>query len=298
MDYFRLYAEYLSEFLDVKQPLRVVFDCSNGTTGLVLKNLFAGKQTPIEAKLINERPDGNFPAHGPNPLAKGALDQLASAVVMSKSDLGAVFDADGDRVFFTDNLGRLVRPAAAILLLVSRFAGDLALPVNVGPFVKKALSKIGRKAIDSRVGHYFLKKLIKEKQLDFAAEQSGHYYFKEFFGLDSGILAALEFINAAADLRQPLAQWINQLPPHFISEEINFEVADKAAAIAALKEKYGSSAKKTSELDGLSMEFDQWWFNVRPSNTENLLRLNLEAESESWFKEKLTEITDLLFLQG
>src|SRR3989344_3586178 len=282
MDYFAIYADFLKNSLAPRRPLRIVFDCSNGTTGLVLEKLFAGQQS-CETTLLNKIPDGNFPAHGPNPLAAGAFNQLSAEVISKKADLGAIFDADGDRVFFVDNLGRPIEPAAAILLLSERFGGSIALPVNVGPFVRERLRALGREVVDARVGHYFLKKIMREKDLDFCAEQSGHYYFKKFFGLDSGIFAVIEFINAASALSVTLSDWIATLPPHWISEEINFEVADKEAALKRLKKLYERSAQKTSDLDGLSFEFADWWFNVRSSNTEDLLRLNLEAKSKKIF---------------
>lgn len=293
MDYLKLYADFLGRYLKPKRPLKIVFDCSNGTTGLVLEKLFADQQN-CETTLLNKRPDGNFPAHGPNPMAEGAMDGLGREVAEKKADLGAVFDADGDRVFFVDDAGRKIEPAAAILLLGSRFKGAIALPVNIGPFVREQLAANGHETIDARVGHYFMKKLLKEKGSAFAAEQSGHYYFEHFFSLDSGILAAVEFINAVSELNMPLSAWVDQLPPRWISEEINFRVADKAAALAKLKSVYASAAAKVSELDGLSLQFADWWCNVRASNTENFLRLNLEARSGELFKTKLSEISDLL----
>ncbi len=272
--------------------MKAVFDCSNGTTGLVLEKVFAGARD-LAPMLRNAVPDGDFPAHGPNPLATGALDDLSKEVKAANADCGAIFDADGDRVFFADDRGRKVEPAAAILMLAGRFRGDIALPVNIGPFVRGELAKAGRAVHDSRIGHYFLKKLMKEKQLSFAAEQSGHYYFNDFFGLDSGIFAALEFLDAVSELPEPLSAWIDRLPPHWISEEINFEVHDKDEAFARLLRRY-SDQGKVSKLDGISIECPEWWCNVRASNTEPLVRLNLEATNADLYAQKFAELSGLL----
>ena len=293
MNYANLYANFLKKFIKPKRPLKVVLDCSNGTTGPVLEQLFAVEQN-CKTLLLNKNPDGNFPAHGPNPLAEGAMAELGREVVKNKADFGAVFDADGDRVFFVDDRGRRLDPTAATLILAKRFKGSLALPMNIGPFLRKELAAAGHEVADSRVGHYFLKKLMKEKKLGFAAEQSGHYYFKNFFNLDSGIFAAVEFINAVSELSGPLSKWVDAIAPRWISEETNFNVADKAAALEKLKSTYAPAAEKISELDGLSVWLGSWWFNVRASNTENLLRLNLEADSEALFLEKFQEVKEIL----
>ena len=293
MEYFSIYADFLKAYLKPKRPIKVVMDCSNGTVGLVLESLFADKHWR-ETVLLNKNPDGNFPAHGPNPLASGAADELARVVVDSKADLGAIFDADGDRVFFVDNLGRKLDPAAAAILLAENFKGGIVLPANVGPFVRKELSRRGHETLNSRVGHYFLKKVMREKDLDFGAEQSGHFYFKKFFGLDSGIFAAIESINSVSGLTGKLSDWVDTLSSRWISEETNFLVADKKKAILELQNRYAAAAVEVSDLDGLSFQFSDWWFNVRPSNTEDLLRLNLEADNQKLFNLRMKEIADLL----
>ncbi len=295
MNYIKPYADFLRSSFSPKRSLRIVFDCSDGTTGMVLEALFSVKQN-CETILLNKNPDGNFPAHGPNPLSEGAFDQLSEAVIKNKADLGIIFDADGDRAFFVDDLGRRLDPSAAILMLAARFTGEVVLPVNIGPFVRKRLAEMNRQTVDSRIGHYFLKKITRERGADFAAEQSGHYYFKKFFGLDSGILSAIEFVCAVGELSVPLSVWVNQLPHRWISEEINFKVIDKEKALTQLKSDYSKNASRISELDGLSFEFKNWWFNVRPSNTEDFLRLNLEAENEQLFQAKMKEVGDLLSL--
>lgn len=297
MNYIKTYADFLKKSVKIKKPLRVVFDCSNGTTGLVLKELFKTHQL-INSKLINWRPDGRFPAHGPNPMLAGAMDDLSKAVLKNKADLGVIFDADGDRVFFVDNKGKPVIADAAIFLLAKNFKGPVALPVNVGILARELLTKSRRKIIDSRIGHYFVKKLIKEKKINFAGEISGHYYFKNFFYADSGIFAAMEFINAVSKLPAPLSVWIDSLSKYFHSGELNFEVKDKEGMMKKIEALYKELAEKISHLDGLTMEGSspagEWRFSLRPSNTEDLLRLNLEAKDEVVFKKELQNLKSLL----
>lgn len=296
MNYTKLYIDFLKNFLKPKNPLKVVFDCSNGTTGIILKELFRDpslRSGRLSAVLINDNPDGRFPAHGPNPMLEGAMNDLSKAVLKNKADLGVIFDADGDRVFFVDDRGREVINDVPIILLAKNFSGPVALTINVGLLARDFLEKSGKRIFDSRVGHYFIKKVIKEKRINFAAERSGHYYFKDFFYADSGILAATQFINSVSRLKKRLSIWIDKLPRYYRSGEINFEIKDKEAAMERV-EKYISENRKVSRLDGLTVESREWWFNLRPSNTENLIRLNLEARNKKIFEKELSNLKRLL----
>ena len=291
MDHLNLYADFLKKFLKPKRPLRIVFDCSNGTAGTVLSKIKSASRR-IKLQIINAKPDGNFPAHGPNPMLKGAMGDLKKAVLKNKADLGVILDADGDRVFFVDNLGREINPDAVAVLISKNFSGPVVLDVRSGYLIREALATDKKTVLDSRVGHYFIKRLMSEKKADFGAETSGHYYFK--FGeayWDSGIFGAIHLINALPD---DVAAWIDQLPKYFQSGEINFSVKNKTAALQKIKSIYIKEAKKTSELDGFKMEFDDWWFSLRSSNTENLLRLNIEAKKKSILDTRLRQITENL----
>ncbi len=296
MDYTRIYAGFLKKFLKIRRPLKVVFDCSNGSAGPVIKkisNLVIGK---LEIILINEKPDGRFPAHGPNPMAKGATDDLRKAVSKNKADLGVIFDADGDRAFFIDDLGEGIHSDITAALIGKNYKGPVILDVRAGYLARELISKV----IDSRVGHYFIKKLMRQRKAPFAAETSGHYYFKDFFYADSGIFAAIQFMNAASEILKKgkkLSGWIDSLPKYYRSGEINFRISDKKAVMKKAENLFKKEAKKISHLDGLKMEFGppvgQWWFSLRPSNTEDLLRLNLEAKDEKVFKKALKAISAL-----
>ncbi len=291
--YIDSYAKFLNGKLDVRRKLKIVIDCSNGTTGLV-----AGKLKVESGKLmiilINDRPDGNFPAHGPNPLIAGATAELEARVRKDKADLGVIFDADGDRVFFIDELGRS---------LDAHEAGYILAQVSKPPFVVSEIASWRLKRIKgaavSPVGHYFFKNLMRKKEASLGLEHSGHFYFKDFFYCDSGILAAIKVINFVSALDGGISKWIGGLPGYFRSGEVNFKIRDKKKILAKLEKIYGKKADRISRLDGITMEFyppagGDHWFNVRASNTENLLRLNVEATDGETLKKKTAEISRLI----
>lgn len=299
--HFILYANFLKRHLDLQKPLKVVFDCSNGATGIVLKSLKT-KSYKLEAILINSNPDGNFPAHSPNPTIEGVKSQLQKAVLKNKAGLGVIFDGDGDRAFFIDNLGRPIDTDVIAYLLIWHFKAEKALVDLITGWLVKRIAKeeLGVKIIESRVGHYFMKKLMRRKNLEFGAERSGHYYFKNFFGLDSGIMTAIEVVNAVSKLPYSLSDFADLLGGFFYNTgEVNFKFSgNKEKLFKIFEQKYEKSASRVSCLDGLLMEFDSpagsWWFNVRFSNTEPLLRLNLEAEKREVLKSRFQEVIKLI----
>ncbi len=291
----KVYASFLKKHLKVSRKLKIVVDCSSGTTGMVLKNLFKSNKK-ITAVFLNEKPNGNFPAHSPNPLVAGSLDRLKEVVVKQKADLGIIFDGDGDRVFFMDNLGRQVDPDAVGFILTNK---------NKPPFVVSTISSSRVKNIRgtfvSKVGHLFMKEMMRNKKANLGMERSGHYYFKKFFYCDSGILAALEIINFVVKLKNNFSEYLDVLPRYYQIEETNFEIKDKKIfekKLVRLKNFYKKSAQKIIETDGLLMEFDsvdgKWWFSLRFSNSENLLRLNLEANNQSLLSAKFIELKSFI----
>ncbi|MBI3046119.1 MAG: phosphomannomutase/phosphoglucomutase [Candidatus Harrisonbacteria bacterium] len=284
-----LYSYFLKKFLKPKRKLKVVFDCSNGTTGRILRQLTTNNKQ-LTTIFINDNPDGNFPAHGPNPLLKGATGQLEKEVKKQKADLGVIFDADGDRVFFIDNRGRWIDPNESAYILTKLFPS----PYVVGVVSSKRIKVKG--AIISRVGHYFFKKLMREKKASLGLEHSGHYYFKKFFYCDSGILAAIEVINFVSALKGDLASWLDKLPRYYRSGELNFEVRDKEKVLRAVEMRYRQGAKQILSLDGLTIEFSDYWFNLRPSNTENLLRLNIESTDKNILNKELQNLKKLIIV--
>lgn len=295
MDYLRPYIDFLMSKLKLPTATSVVFDCSNGTTGMVVEKL---KAENLKLKVINDNPDGNFPAHGPNPLSEGALRDLQLEVVNSGADLGVIFDADGDRAFFTDDRGREVPADAVLFLLADNFPGPAVANILAGYLAKHLFEKAGKKLIETKVGHYFLKKVMKEEGASFGGEFSGHYYFPlGATNFDSGILSAVYMANEVSKMKadgRKLSDWLDELPVFHRSGELNFEVTDKEGAMGLIEKNYSKIAERSSRLDGLKMEFPDWWFVVRPSNTENLLRLVVEAKDKKVLDERLAELKKLI----
>ncbi|TSC83090.1 MAG: phosphomannomutase [Parcubacteria group bacterium Gr01-1014_19] len=292
MDYLKPYVGFLEKKVKLAGPLSVVFDCFNGVTGIVVSKL---KANGLKARVLNHQPDGRFPAHGPNPMLSDALSQLKKEVKKQEADFGAAFDADGDRVFFVDDRGREV-PSDAVLGLISQaFRGPIAVDVRAGYLAKELMGAGGKRIIESRVGHYFFKKLMKAKKAGFGGEMSGHYYSSlapgKFF--DSGIAAALYFANEVSELKRlggKLSDWLDSLPKYYRSGESNFVIRDKNEVIKEVSRRYSRMARKISRKDGLKMEFADWWFIIRPSQTEDFLRLNLEAKDKKVFQKRLAEL--------
>ena len=299
-NYPKIYADFLRKFLKIEHPLRVVFDCSDGTANVVLKELFSS-HTGIDAKVVNGKPNGRFPTHGPNPLVGRAFEMLGKEVREWKADVGIVFDSDADRVFFVDDEGNRLTTDVVALLMAKNFKGPTIVDVRSGFILREGLTREKRKFIESRVGHFFIKKLMRKEDIAFGAEVTGHYYFKDFFYADSGILAAIFLLNEVSKLRargERLSQWTEKLPKIFSSGEVNFKVEDEEGIMKRIEEAFKRRARTSSKLDGIRMEFGtgskEWWFNVRSSNTENLLRLNLEAKNEAIFKKQFQDLKALI----
>lgn len=324
MNYIKLYVNFLKKYLKPKRRLKVIFDCSNGVTSLVLREFFKTHYF-ITSKLINSKIDGNFPAHGPNPMLEGAMDDLAATVKKHKADLGVIFDGDGDRAFFVDNKGRPIVADIVIALIGKNYKGPLVIDPRVGYLAREIAAAAGKKVYDSRVGHFFMKRAMAEHKLSFGGELSGHYYF--YFSLkknnpsevlakegsrgyyaDSGIFAAIQFINVVSKLKIDLpphhngktvwcgglASWIDKLPRYYRSGEVNFKVKDKDGMMRKIEKLYKNRVKKISHLDGVKMEFNDFWISVRPSNTEDLLRLNVEAKKKAVFDREFARIKKMM----
>lgn len=286
--FLEVYSKFLQKFLDPRQPLKIVFDCSNGAAGLILKK-FTTNNSKLKIYFINENPDGRFPGHGPDPLKKEkwkAFRDLRFAVRKYKADLGAVFDADADRVFFVDNLTRPVEPDIAARLLIWRLRPQkIVIDVRAGWLLRKfRISNFEFRFFESKVGHSFIERKMVAEQADFGAEHSGHYYFKKFFYLDSGILAAIEVINAVSRLPYKFSDFVDLLPPYY-RREIDFPLNQL---------RYKTQAGLLKKLGRLRMEFPDWWFNLHFSETEPLLRLDVEAVEKFQLQKQILKLKKIL----
>lgn len=295
MDYLE-YCGFLKKFAKISSPLVIVADTSNGSVGPVIKKL---KLPGVKISVLNGRPDGDFPAHGPDPEKAFALKQAAAEVRKLGADFGAVFDADGDRVFFVDDLGRGVASDAAALLMSKNFKPPFVLTPTSGWTLTRALP--ARSFKQSPVGSFFIKEKMRSVRAEFAAETSGHYYFKFNFGkqsayYDSALRAFVEMASRVSALEKAgytLSSWLDSLPEYAASEELNFRVKDSAAVILRVKKGFAGKGK-ISTLDGLTVDGKDYRFNLRASHTEPLLRLNAEAETKRSLNDLLGELRKTL----
>jgi phosphomannomutase len=255
--------------VNLKKPLRLVFDCSNGTTGIVLKKLKIPNSKII---ILNSKPDGNFPAHGPNPSSYQALKQLSKTTKEFKADLGIAFDADGDRAFFVDETGKLIKPyLIAYLLFLNNKPPFIA---DITTFEALSYAKIlPPKTFLSKTGTYFIKKEMIKRKASIGAEFSGHYYFKDFFYADSGIFTAIKIINIVSSLPYSLATFKKLMPQKILIKQLNLKTTNHEKVIKKITQKYQNKAKNIIKTDGVTFEFEKGWFTIRPSNTEPLIRL-------------------------
>jgi phosphomannomutase len=281
------YAEYLLSLVDLSQMrhLKIVIDAGNGMAGYTVPAVF--EKLDVEVIPLYFELDGTFPNHEANPIDSANLKDLQKAVKKQSADLGLAFDGDADRCFLVDELGNCVDPSALTALIAARELAKRPKSTIIynlisSRAVKEVIEENGGKAVRSRVGHSYIKKLMAETGAIFGGEHSGHFYFKEFWRADSGMLAALHAIAALGESKKSISKILAEYQRYFASGEINSKVKDAQGAIAQIKEKYGKDSELTlDELDGLTVNGDTWWFNVRASNTEPLLRLNVEAKTQA-----------------
>lgn len=281
----------ISDFGDLK----IAVDTANGMGGLILPKLFARVgNDPIK---IFWEIDGSFPNHEANPLKLETLKWLQEAVVDSKANIGAAFDGDGDRVAFVDEKGEpisgdIVTALIAREMLKKQPGATILYDIRSSWVVPEEIKKAGGVPVPCRVGHGLIKKHMRKVGGYFAGELSSHYYFSDFFYTDNGDLAFLNMVKLLLDEKKPLSELVAPLMRYSHTPEINSKVKDVDGKLAEIKTVY--SGGKFSELDGLTVEFDDWWFNVRPSQTEPLLRLNLEAKTREKMEEKTEELLRLI----
>ncbi|MEU0204661.1 phosphomannomutase/phosphoglucomutase [Streptomyces canus] len=282
------YAAHLRSLVDLTsiRPLKVVVDAGNGMGGHTVPTVFAG--LPLDVVPMYFELDGTFPNHEANPLDPANIVDLQKRVREEGADLGIAFDGDADRCFVVDERGNPVSPSAITALVASR---ELARHGGKGTVihnlitswsVPEVVKENGGTPVRTRVGHSFIKAEMARTGAIFGGEHSAHYYFKDFWNADTGMLAALHVLAALGGQEGPLSSLVAQYDRYVGSGEINSTVADQTDRLAAIKAAYeGQEGVQLDELDGLTVTTSDWWFNVRPSNTEPLLRLNAEARDEA-----------------
>ncbi|MCE3029761.1 MULTISPECIES: phosphomannomutase/phosphoglucomutase [Streptomyces] len=281
------YAAHLRALVDLRaiRPLKVVVDAGNGMGGHTVPTVFAG--LPLTLVPMYFELDGTFPNHEANPLDPANLVDLQKRVPAEGADLGIAFDGDADRCFVVDENGDPVSPSAITALVaareLARNGGEGMIIHNLitSRTVPEVVRENGGTPVRTRVGHSFIKAEMARTGAIFGGEHSAHYYFKDFWNADTGMLAALHVLAALGGQQGPLSSLVAQYDRYQGSGEINSTVADQSARLAAIRAAYEGRADVTlDDLDGLTVSTPDWWFNVRPSNTEPLLRLNAEAKDE------------------
>ncbi len=298
-----LYTAELKKHLSPKlKQFKIVMDSGNAVSGLYLNSVFG--KTPLRVIPLFWEPDGNFPSHGLNPKIKENRESLAETIREEGADMGFMWDGDSDRFYVLDNEGEVIDPSfvSAIIgrYLVSRSGQKkVVVSITTSRVVKDEIKEAKGEVLVTKVWHVEIKKAMREtKGAIFGSETSGHYIFKDFYYIDDGILAAIYFLNAlSADERS--LEWILKglREKYFIIEEINFSLPNQeigGEVLVEIKNHYQEINGEISKLDGLSVEFPDWRFNLRSSKSEPLLRLNLEANSEELMEEKLKEIVELI----
>ena len=281
------YVDHLLKLVDLSEirPLTIVIDAGNGMAGFTAPAVF--KRLNVEVIEMYFELDGAFPNHEANPIDPKNLKDLSVAVKKNKADIGLAFDGDADRCFLVDEKGELVNPSALTALIADRElaknpGASIIYNLISSRSVKEVIEENGGTAVRSRVGHSYIKKLMAETGAVFGGEHSGHFYFKDFWRADSGMLAALHALAALSQSKQKLSELLQSYNRYVSSGEINSVVEDAVTVMSAIESHFASMSGITIDrLDGLTVESADWWFNVRASNTEPLLRLNVEATTQA-----------------
>ena len=287
-----LYAARVRSFLKLERGLKLAIDAGNGVGGLAADALLSGVNR-VEAWRLRFHVDGRFRERSPNPLTEGALDELSGVVKNEGLAFGVAFDGDADRVVAVDEAGAMIPPDAlggliGLRMLRQSQGATITHDLRVSRAFPEAIKAAGGHPVRTRVGHAFIKRAMREQKSVFAMELSGHYYYADIHYIDSGLRTLVELMNIASSSDEPLSRLIKPFLSYPTSGEINLEVADRDKALSALESKYRSG--QIDHLDGLSVDYDDWWFNARPSNTEPLLRLNIGATSTTLLEEKRKEL--------
>nr|MCU0270865.1 phosphomannomutase/phosphoglucomutase [Acidimicrobiales bacterium] len=288
---------HVHSFVDVAalRPLRIVADTANGMGGLVAPAVFAG--LPFDVEIMYGELDGTFPNHPADPIQLENIADLRARVVETGADIGLAFDGDADRVFLVDDAGEPISgsttTAIVAKVMLEKNPGSTILHNLIcSKAVPEVITENGGTPVRTRVGHSLIKKVMAETGAAFGGEHSGHYYFRDNYRADSGIIAALTVLEALSRADQPLSELREPFERYAASGEINTRVSDPAAVIEAVAAGFPDAAQ--DRLDGLTVDCGDWWFNLRPSNTEPLLRLNLEAPTAEACAEHVAAVQALM----
>src|SRR5712691_5308339 len=293
------YVQHALSFIDVSKirPLKVVIDAGNGMAGMVMPHVF--KYLPCELVPLYFDLDGSFPNHPASPIEPENMEDLEKKVREVGADIGAAFDGDADRMFPVDEHGNLVDGSMVTeivsnSLLHKQPGSTILYNLIVSKSVPALIEKLGGKAVRTRVGHSYIKAEMRQRNAIFGGEHSGHFYFRDNWYADSGLIAVLLTLELLSMADQPLSELLKPLDQWVRSGEINSRVSDVQGKLQALEERYSREAESVDLLDGLTFDYGDWWFNVRSSNTEPLLRVNVEAKTRTLMEQRRDEILALI----
>lgn len=300
VDFKSEYLKFLSTYKEDWTGLKISMDCSNGMSGLFVKQLFGD-----QPKYIYDDLDGTFPNHEANPLIEDNVRDLENLVIKNRSDVGVIYDGDADRVVFTDEQGKFIQPDLIIAVLAHYFLeekklkGKVIQDIRTSKSVGEYISKFGSVMEIWRVGRAYAALKLREIDGIYGGELAGHYYFRDFYYSDSGLLASILVLNIVNRFKKEgvtFSQLISRISRYQNSGELNFKIVQKDEAMKAITDYFSQNEKPTKVLDfdGYRLEFPEWWFNIRPSNTEPYLRFIAEATSKELLNEKVTKTKEIL----
>ena len=297
------WAEHVISFVDrgSLRPLKVVADTANGMGGLVVPIIFSS--LPFSVEILFPELDGNFPNHPADPIQPENLRDLKAAVLAQGADIGLAFDGDADRVFLVDERAEPVSGSLTTALvaasMLKKYPGETILyNLICSHVVPEVVAELGGKSIRTQVGHSIIKQVMAETNAVFGGEHSGHYYYRDNFRADSGIITALLVLELLSLSDQPLSELLKPFQRYSDSGEINTEVTNPAATVEAIAAHESAQNASVDRLDGLTVDHGEWWYNLRPSNTEPLLRLNVEARTPPLCAAHVADVQELIATYG
>lgn len=276
-----------------KKKIVAVADASNGSSGRLLKKFFG--KTGVDYIPLFFEPDGNFPNHPSDPLKKESQEQIKKEIIAKKADLGFIIDADGDRIIFLDEKGDILQSDIVYAFLLDKilqFGDKIVFSVNSSKIIKDIAKNKGTKAERIRVGRSFIPEIMKKQGIKIMAEYSGHYYFREFSNFDSSLLALSYVLGLFSSQEKPFSELLRPYQKYANCGELNFKIKNWDGLLKKLKEDYKDGRQYF--VDGLSVEYPDWWFNIRPSNTEPVARLVIEADNGELLNKKKKELLEAI----
>lgn len=285
--------------LKIIKPLRIVVDTANAVPGLVVKGFF--KKTNCKIDHLFADLDGSFPNHLPSPHEEKNLEAIKKEVLNKKADLGIAFDGDGDRIIFIDEKGEMIRgdfiTALMAELILKENPGEKVLcDVRSSNIIREVVKMSGGRVVIGKIGHSFIKERMRKENIIFQGELNGHYYLRSHYFSEAPFFVIFKILEEISKTGKKISELVKDFAIYYYSGEINFKINDKKGALRALEGRFKGG--KVLKIDGLRIDFKDWWFNARPSNTEPLLRLVIEAKTERLLAEKKKELLALLNPQG